>query len=88
MTTIYPPFDQSNSGRKATTIGLVRELATLLAALADLMDSSQINSGDWFAIQLQSAQAACAAWQRRAAAHVRAWDMADFDRQNELPPDL
>jgi hypothetical protein len=81
-------YDRSRLARKAVAVELLRELASMLAALADGMDRSPISSGDWLAVQLHSAQAACALWQRRAGAYLRSWDVEDFDQQRELPPDL
>jgi primosomal protein N'' len=81
-------YDRSRLARKAVVIELLRELASTLAALADIMDKSPICSGDWLAAQLHSALAACAFWQRRAGEYLRSWDIEDFEQQRELPPDL
>jgi hypothetical protein len=83
-----PLYDRSRLARKAVAIELLRELASTLAAHADVMDRSPISSADWLAVQLHSAQAASALWQRRAGAYLRSWDIEDFEQQRELPSDL
>lgn len=88
MTMANPTIDRSHLERKATAVELLRELAALLDALADVMEKSPINSADWFAMQLQSAQAAATLWQRRTAVYMHAWDVEDFEQQHILPPDL
>jgi hypothetical protein len=91
QTRTLPPnasADRAQFERKASAIELLRDLADILATLADDMDSSQQPSTEWLVIRLRMAQTASAARQQQLADMLKHWAVEDLDQRNQTLPDF
>lgn len=80
--------DRSRRARKVLAVELLRELAAILQSQAESMEQSPICSADWLIVQLIGAQSVSASWQARVSAHVRAWEIEDYELRQPLPADV